>query len=56
MSGLSASAVSVETEAVSETDGKTARTFNARRGEKINIPTMPKGELLVNKNDEPTLD
>ncbi len=56
MSSLTASAVSVETEAVSDTDNKTARTINVRRGEKINIPTMPEGELAINKDEEPTLD
>ena len=56
MRSLTASAVSVKTEAVSGTADKAARIINVRRGEKINIPTIPKGELLINGDEDPTLD
>ncbi len=52
MSSLIASAVSVETEEVSEADDKTAK-ITIRRGKDINIPTMPEGEL-ANGDNGPT--
>ena len=52
MSSLTESAVSVETEEISETDSKTAK-ITIRHGKEMNIPEMSEDVLPLDGNEGP---